>query len=277
MKLRRITSLTALLSFILMVLTSVILYIMPHGRVAYWADWHMWGLTKDDWGGLHINLGVLFLVASLVHLYLNWQPIMTYMKNRAREFRMFTPEFNVALVLTIVFSIGTLAGVPPFSSILDFGESLKTEAGKQYGEPPYGHAELSSLTLFAKRMGIDLDKGLARLEKKGISVNAPTMTVKEVAVANGISPQDVYMTMKPAEGERKAMSALPPSPPAGFGNRTLGDICAELKVDPADLIRKLGEEGITAEAGRTVKETAGANGRSPMDVYEVLKGIVNGK
>jgi hypothetical protein len=39
MKLRKITSLTALLSFVLMLVTSIILYIVPQGRVAYWADW----------------------------------------------------------------------------------------------------------------------------------------------------------------------------------------------------------------------------------------------
>jgi len=38
LKIRRITSLTASLAFILMLLTSIILYIVPQGRVAYWAD-----------------------------------------------------------------------------------------------------------------------------------------------------------------------------------------------------------------------------------------------
>ena len=34
-KIRRITSLTASMAFILMLLTSIILYIVPQGRVAY--------------------------------------------------------------------------------------------------------------------------------------------------------------------------------------------------------------------------------------------------
>jgi len=33
---RKITAMTMFVSFILLVLTSVILYIVPHGRVAYW-------------------------------------------------------------------------------------------------------------------------------------------------------------------------------------------------------------------------------------------------
>ena len=44
MKIKKIASLTAALSFIMMVLTSFILYIVPQGRIAYWADWHLEGL-----------------------------------------------------------------------------------------------------------------------------------------------------------------------------------------------------------------------------------------
>ena len=69
MKVKKITSLTASLSFIFLVLTSVILYIVPQGRVAYWADWHLWGLTKTEWGNIHINLGLFLLLAILQHIY----------------------------------------------------------------------------------------------------------------------------------------------------------------------------------------------------------------
>ena len=88
MNIRKITSMTMLLSFIFCILTSVILYIVPQGRVAYWADWHMWGLTKTDWGNLHINLGFLFIFAGLLHLYYNWSVITAYMKNRARQVKV---------------------------------------------------------------------------------------------------------------------------------------------------------------------------------------------
>ncbi len=82
---RKITSLTAALSFIVMVLTCVILYIVPQGRVAYWADWHLWGLTKSQWGGIHINTGILFLIALSFHIYYNWKPIMNYLKDKTKK------------------------------------------------------------------------------------------------------------------------------------------------------------------------------------------------
>ena len=108
MKIRKITSLTASLAFILMVLTSIVLYIVPQGRVAYWADWRLWGLTKTDWGNIHINMGLLFLIALFLHIYYNWKPLMSYLKNKAKQMKVFTPEFNVALVITVAFDCGHL-------------------------------------------------------------------------------------------------------------------------------------------------------------------------
>ena len=71
MNIRKISSLTATLSFILMLPTAIILYIVPQGRIAYWADWHLWGLTKTQWGAIHINLGLLFLITLSLHIYYN--------------------------------------------------------------------------------------------------------------------------------------------------------------------------------------------------------------
>ena len=65
---RVFTSLCSLVSFILLVLTAIILYIEPHGRVAYWTHSDFLGLEKDQWGNIHIFSGLLFLVADRFHL-----------------------------------------------------------------------------------------------------------------------------------------------------------------------------------------------------------------
>jgi len=85
LKIRRITSLTASVAFLLMLLTSIILYIVPQGRVAYWADWRLWGLTKTDWANIHMNMGLLFLIALSLHIYYNWKPLISYLKNTEYE------------------------------------------------------------------------------------------------------------------------------------------------------------------------------------------------
>jgi uncharacterized membrane protein len=72
MKLRKTTSLTTLLSFILLLVTSIIMYVTPQGKIAFWANWEIAGLNKEQWGALHTNLGILFVAAGLVHTVLNW-------------------------------------------------------------------------------------------------------------------------------------------------------------------------------------------------------------
>ena len=145
MKLRKITSLSALVSFLMLVASSIVLYLSPQGRVAYWADWRLWGLSRTEWANIHLNLGLLLLLTTAVHIYYNWKPITSYLKNKARQVKVFTAEFNLALAITAAFILGTYFLAPPFSWVLDGADALKAAAARKYGEPPYGHAELTPL------------------------------------------------------------------------------------------------------------------------------------
>ena len=198
---RRITSLTAALTFILVVLTSIVLYIVPQGRVAYWADWRLWGLSKTDWGNIHINLGFLFLISLGLHIYYNWKPLMAYLKNRTRRLKVFTKEFNIALTITIVCAIGSYLLIPPFSWVMDLNNHFKDSAAKQYGEPPYGHAELSSLKTFARKMNLDLDKSVNLLEQTGYRIPSVDTTLADIAKRNGVPRRRFFPPFKRRKSE----------------------------------------------------------------------------
>jgi hypothetical protein len=75
-----------------MMVTGVILYIVPHGRIAYWSDWRLFGLSKEEWGDIHVNLGLLFLLSIFLHLYFNWKPILLYLRNKRDQLKIFTKE-----------------------------------------------------------------------------------------------------------------------------------------------------------------------------------------
>nr|WP_320017036.1 DUF4405 domain-containing protein [uncultured Desulfobacter sp.] len=153
MKIRRVVSLISALSFIMTIVTSVVLYIVPKGRAAYWANWHLWGLTMEQWGGIHINVGILFILSLGFHIYYNWKPMMTYLKDNARNLKIFTKEFNLALVIILVFIVGTYIQIPPFSSILKIRGGIRGAYTQKYGEPTYGQTERSSLKTFSKKIG----------------------------------------------------------------------------------------------------------------------------
>jgi len=267
---KKITSLTALLSFIVLTFTSIILYIVPHGRIAYWADWHLFGLTKTQWGDLHINTGFLFLVAICFHVWFNWKLILSYLKDKTRNLKVFTKEFNIALVLTGVFVFGTFFHVPPFVWILDINEYLKDSTAKKYGEPPYGHAELTSLKTFIVKMGFNPAQCMSRLKAAGIRVENNSLSLSEIARANKMSPQQVYLAMKPATESGKAKT-MPVNPPPGMGRSSLADLCQKYNLNIPVILRTLAENNIRAKAEMNIREIAEQNNTSPVDVYGAIK------
>ncbi len=272
MNIRRTVSLTAALAFVAMVLTSIVLYIVPQGRVAYWADWRLMGLTKTQWGAIHINMGLLFLLALGLHVYYNWKPLTQYLKDKARNWKVFTPEFNLAALLVAVFTAGTLAGWMPFSTILTLQDDIKAAAARKYGEPPYGHAELSTFRTFVRKAGLDLQAARAALEAAGYQVAGPEQSLQDMAAANGLSPQTLYNVMAPSVPPKSSASRqLPEMPPPGTGLLTLDAFGRQYGLDTGHLHRSLEASGIQVGDGMTIKAIAAANRRSPMDIYEMLR------
>lgn len=276
MKLRRIVSLTALLSFIVLILTCVILYIVPHGRVAYWSCWTLWGLSKDQWTNLHINTGILFLIAIVLHSWLNFKPIVNYLKNKTQNLVVFTKEFNISLIILLLFCAGTYFETAPFSWVLRFGESLKTAGTEKYGDPPYGHAELSSLKIFTQRTNLDLTESMTSLKKAGINFIDERQTIKDIAASNNLSPKQVYEAMKPSANESGVKSnGLPENPPAGLGMMRLDQLCDEYGIDVKKVLEVLDNEQIDASKDVTIKQIAEQNKTSPMDVYTIIRNGMN--
>jgi hypothetical protein len=269
MTLRRVVSLTACLSFLLLACTSVILFVEPHGRVAYWSGWTFWSLSKTQWGDLHLNLGALFLLAAALHLWLNFKPLVGYLKNRMRKLVILTPDAAAALALCLAFAAGTLAGTPPFSWLPGLGEHIKDQASLKYGEPPYGHAELSTLAVFLGKMGWAPGPALDRLRAASVAFEGPQQTLEQVAAANGVTPQRLFEILRPEDAAGPAR--LPDVPPAGIGRRPLADVCHEYGLTIPTALRALKEAGIEADPAKTLKELAAAAGRSPTDVYEILR------
>jgi hypothetical protein len=274
-KWRKVISLTALLAFLGIIVTSIILYIVPAGRVAYWSDWHLWGMSKTQWANVHINLGVLFLIAMVLHVYLNWTPIVSYLKTKTRELRIFTRDFNAALVITIVVFLGTYWMVPPFSTVINIGEAFKEAGSDKFGEPPYGHAELSSLQVFVKRMGWNLADASEKLAAAGIQAVDPKASLKDIAQLNNMTPQQVFLAMKPEEtAEQQEM--MPDEHPTGLGKLALSDFCRNYRLEVVEVVRVLKEKEIIAQGDMTMKAIAEQHRMAPSDLYYMIKEIAAG-
>ena len=233
MNLRKITTMTLVWSLIVLTLNSIVLYVVPEGRISNWAVWKFWGLTKHDWSAQHTTVGFLFLFAGIVHIYLNWKPIMNYMKNKAKQFRLFSGASTVGFVLTLIFVVGTYYHVPPIITIVDFSEQIKEGAATKYGDPPYGQAQSSSLKGFTGRLGLNLEQSKELLEEAGIPTTNDNEMIQDIAKRSGNSPQQIYDIIKTAGNQLSGAAAdssatnsseIIHAPKSGMGKKTITQV-----------------------------------------------------
>jgi len=261
---KKIISLTLSFSFLIMSITGVMLYIVPKGKVAYWADWQIFGLSKTQYGDIHITSMFLFLVVTIWHIYYNWKPLINYLRDSTKKVTLFKKEFLIALTLNTAFVVGTLIGVQPFQFALDINDDIKSYWEKEYGSPPYGHAEESSLSSFSRYMGVDVKKVIVLLKEKNIKVESSTQTLLEISKNNGVSPKVLSDIIKPKQGvATKGISSL--------GRKTLDELSKMDKINLGKSLLFLEKKGFKATGQTRMREIANVLGVTPYEVFDKLK------
>jgi hypothetical protein len=272
---RALISVLVTISFLILVLSGVMLFVSPPGRIANWTNWTLLGLRKHDWGGLHIWFGTVFLTVAVVHLILNWRPLVTYFKSKATRQVGFRWEWVIALVLCGAIYAGIRAGVPPFSSLLAFNEEIKESWDKPADRAPIPHAELLSLGELAQKAGVDLPTALSRLAAAGITNATAELMVGKLAERSQVSGQRIYQiilgnpTARGAEGNSGA--GLGGGAGGGTGRKTLAQYCAEQNLVVTDALARLEAKGIHAKETLTLREIAVNNGYDkPFEIMEII-------
>jgi hypothetical protein len=267
MKLKKITSLVMLWSMIMMTYTGIVLYISPHGRVAYWTNWELFGWSKDQFADIHTTFMALFIFTTLLHLYYNWKPLTSYMKNQIKEFIFFTKEMLAALSIVLLFLFGTLYTVVPFSTFLEFGDGMKENWVEKSEEPPYGHAEESTLKDFSQKTGYELKQMLKILSEHNITASE-AQTLEEIAVKQGKTPGDIFGLITSSLGDNRPENQI-----TGLGRKSFEQIAKELNMDSELLLQELESMGIKAEKKDKFKSTVEKQG---FNARELVDGFSNG-
>ena len=261
---KKIISLTLAFSFLIMSVTGIILYIVPKGKVAYWANWQIFGLTKTQYGDIHITSMFLFLVVTIWHIYYNWKPLVNYLRDSTQKVTLFKKELLIAFVLNIIFVVGTLVGVQPFQFALDIKEDIKTYWEKQYGSPPYGHAEESSLKSFSKRMGIDVKEAMKLLSENSIKVSTQSQTLLQISQENAVSSKVIYDIIKPKRSAADEKITF-------MGRRTLGELSKMNKINLEKSLLYLENRGYKATPESRMREIANTLDETPYEIFDKLK------
>ncbi len=277
---RVFTALCSLVSFILLCFTGVILYIEPHGRVAYWSGWHFLSLEKNQWDNIHIYSGLLFLIAGGFHIYYNWKPLIKYLSGKIEGVLRYKRELIISSAIFIWILVSGIWSLPPFVYVSELGETIKYAwVTSPELEPPFGHAELVSLQTFCKKQRIPLAQATTELRKAGFTVNSPKSTLLEIAESKQTSGMDVYEIIRRLEAKPDEMKpgttwtaekVENTFAGTGIGKKTIGQIIKELKLNSDNVYQRLEKMGIEAKGNDRFKHLADKNNTTPIKLMTTI-------
>lgn len=267
-------------SFLILTITGIVLYIVPQGRVAYWVDWSLVGLRKEQWGNIHMMFGGVFIVTGVLHLYFNWKPFKKYLAERVSGHLQIKQELMVSLGISLLILGGAILEVPPISWVFDLNETVKSAwVTSPELEPPFGHAEEVSLKVLSRRMNLDLKKAQVALQTKGIRFTGPKDSLKKIAAKNQTTPMFIYGLINKYQTKiAKADTDRSYSPErveevyvgTGVGRKTLEQMCKIAVLDVKIAHERLTRVGIEATDGEKMKEIAERYGVNPIDILKVI-------
>jgi hypothetical protein len=135
-------------------------------------------------------------------------------------------------------------------------------------QPPVPHAELVTVEKLSDAVKIPTEKVLANLEKQGVKAAEPTMTVKQIANANQLTPQQVYQKIQSEDAKPKVNLAEG----GGWGRMNVRQVCERFSVPVDAGVARLQAAGIEADAGTMIRELATSRGKTPIDVAKIIVG-----
>jgi hypothetical protein len=201
MKIRKLISLIALLSFCVMASTGIVMFLAPQSRIAYWSGWELFGLSKRDYDAIHSTFMLLFLTSVIWHTVLNWKSLVDYLKTGPKKLVVFTPELTLAVAICVLFVAGTVWRSIPFDQYLGVGSVAKDYWAETLGSPPWAPADATQLSQFCHGMedvewytsrrsiSIDCDEAVSALRRAGITVEDASQPLDDIAAANGTTPR----------------------------------------------------------------------------------------
>ena len=275
-------SLTAFLvtwAFVVLTFTGIILYIVPQGRIANWVHWSLFGMSKDQWGWVHMMFGGVFIITGFLHLYYNWKPFKKYFADRVRGHFEPKQEVFIATALTVVIFTISALNIPPASWVIELNSAVKDSwVISPELEPPYGHAEEGTLGGIARKLRLDIDKMTKQLDEANIIYSGKEDTLDSIARANETTPMAVYEMIKDfrlksddlkienlsAEDIEARFSGV------GIGRKLLSEFCSEVGIPVESGLGKLLAAGIEASADSKMKSIADEYELTPIDLLKIM-------
>ncbi len=234
---RSFISLFLIGSVLLEVVSGVVLYLAPSGRVAETMSWELIWLTKTQWEAVHTVFGLLWVPILATHIFLNWRPILSYLKNRATKAFAFKRELLAALTLVVFFTLGSLYNWPPVSQIMALSESM---------------------TSFWENQG----------RATGYFIPDETTLHPETATTPAAQPTNSSTPAEPAT----PTSTTSTTSTRGYGKYTVQSLAEQNKVELQTALKRLSDLGINAKADESLLALSGRSGKLPSELAAIILG-----
>lgn len=252
-------------SFIIILISGIVLYMSPAGRYAHWINWKVMGFTKEGWQSLHTVFSFTFVILSVFHLFtINWRAFLSYLKSKTQKGLNKKREFFTSTVLFIIFTLGVIFSVPPFQSVMNFGEYLTESWEKEENEPPIPHAELLTLAELSEQLKFStVEQITERMKIHGFTFeNTNVQTLKEIAEQNKTTPAVIY--------EKISKKSVTQGRGSGIGRKSLEEFVQEKDKNIDEVLTLLKQNNIAAKKEQTLKEIGENNDIPPRDIVELI-------
>lgn len=265
-KFRGFTSLLMFFSFLISLISGIILYFPPQGKIANWTHWTFWGLDKEMWGALHINSSLIVFIIFMLHLYYNWKVLFRYIKKKAALAFNLKLELFTAAALSLFIILATLYNIEPFRSIIKWNDDIKNYwAAQAQAQPPIPHAEDLTVTNFCEQLNIPLEKFEQQMNQQGWKFDSAKDKIIDIAQRNGVSAAKIYNLLQKPEPTGQGQGS------SGWGRKSLAQVCEELNKDVNDVLKKLASNGVIASKDDLIKDLAGKNNMKPVDIVNLIR------
>ena len=252
----------------------------------------MIGLGTHDWSGVHTWFAAVFVLTTVFHLIFNFRPLINYFRDRFTRRLGWRWEWVAAVALCVGVFAGAQTRIPPFSTLLNWGESVKKSWEDARTTAPLPHAELLSLKELASQAKVPYESAVERLEARGFKGIRPEAIAQDVARTNQVSAQRLYEIIqgvpaggrgagghgpgKAGESGTQAAKGAGHGPGGGKGGgagwQTLAQYCSANSLDLGDVTTRLQAKGIKFTADQTLREIALGNGYDrPYEIMSLLQ------
>ena len=255
----------------------------------------MFGLTKHQWSGVHTWFATVFVLLAVFHLVFNFRPLMNYFRDRLTRRLGWRWEWVAALVLCVGVFAGAQSRIPPFSTLLNFGERVKQSWESAQMAAPIPHAELLSFRELSSQAKVPYETAVERLEARGFKGIRPEVIVQDLAQTNQVSAQRIYEIIQGQRGggrggggrgaTTQAEKGAAPAAGGGHGGfgkgggggggagwQTLAQYCSSRGIALTNATARLQAKGLKFSTDRTMREIALDNGYDrPYEIIGILE------